>query len=260
MKKFKFTISLVLVILLIDCQKDKLQESIQAELEYVKKDSSHLLVMTVENNSNKALYIPHFANFTSIKDNLKMIDSTGSSFRTEFITQESRFIELFYNPSTKKFPTDYCNDEPFFFDYDSLFVPPITRGQKLQKKITEKEYEKIINDLPFDPELLTKHDIHVIKSMIHSKYSNALFIKPNEVHSTCETINTLIKNQTKCKIYLKRTPHKFTDEIVEYSTDKGDHTVGVPNKPMIRKFKGYHLFNKTILSDTLKLPPDKTAF
>ncbi len=234
-------------LIIVACQPTN-NKQVKVILEHEKKDGSHLLVLTVVNNTSAPIYIPRLASLMTPIDSIRFFNSKGEIINEQLVIDELSYGISFYGPPRDgKVITDYCSDEPYISEYIDLELPPFTQRKMMIRSIVQYEYERLI--LEDEPKMLIEEDINFIKSLIFSKYCNSIFLKPNETYSNCITINTLSFNKDFLKIYLHYTPSKEYEEY-KYKLKFDDDSIRITSD-LIKKFEGYSLFDRIIKSDTL---------
>ena len=227
---------------------------VEVALRHEEKDSSHLLILTVKNNTSTPIYIPILASLLSPIDSIKFINSKGEIINEQLINDELNYNILFYGPPIDgKVITDYCSNEPYLSEYIDLDSAPFTKGKEMVRSIIQYEYECLISE--HKPKMNTEEDIGFIKSMIFSKYCGAIFLNPKETYSDCITINTLFRSNETYKVFLHYSPNKKLEKY-KYEFKFGDDTLEITSK-YLDKYKGYKLYNEVLISDTLTIHSSK---
>lgn len=245
----KKIISIISIVLIINGACRPIDNGrVEVSLRHEQKDSSHLLIMTVKNNTSTSIYIPRLASLLTPIDSIKFFNSKGEIINKQLINDELKYNILFYGPPIdRKVITDYCSNEPYLSDYIELDFAPFTKGKEMVRSIIQYEYESLI--LKYKPKMTTEEDIGFIKSMIFSKYSGAIFLKPKETYSDCITINTLFQSNETYKVFLYYSPNKELEKY-NYKFKFGGDSLEITSV-YLGKFKDFILYDDILTTDTL---------
>ncbi len=226
---------------------------VEATLSHKKIGESHLLVMTVKNNTSKPIYIPRLSCLMISKfDSIRIIDSKGRVVNDQFVENELQYGISFYGPPIDgKVITDSCSDEKCIGEEIELDLPPFTFGKKMIRSIIQCEYQNLLVASP--PKMPAEEDIAFIKSLIFSKYFDSIFLKPKESFNYCITINTLFSGNETYRVYFHYTPSKEIEKYMYKFKFCGD-SLEITSEPL-KEFDGYNLYNETLKSDTLTINP-----
>lgn len=241
-------ILLLVLVLNFSCETNDVMK-IETNLKHEMKDDSHLLVMTVINKSPYSIYIPRLSSLMESEfDSLRIINLNGKIKNKEFINNEILYNASKYGPPVGgKNITDYCSDFQYDIEEIDFDLSPFMERKALLKSIVQNEYRSLVTAHSLKNP--TEKDIANIKSLIFSKYKDAIFLQPYESFKDCITINTLFLGDDPYKIIVHKTPTKEVERYT-YNFDNGIDSIEI-NSILLEEFEGYKLFNETIYSDTL---------